>query len=275
MNCPKRYVNILRGLRLFFGMGRRGSLRATGSKRLEVELAGLRMSNPTMLAAGVLGTTAELLRRAIQSGAGAVVTKSVGLKPRKGYPNPSVIQVKCGFLNAVGLSNPGIHNFIDEMKSLRGVEAPVIVSVYGYSTDEYVEVSLLAADAGASAIELNLSCPHVKGSGLDIGGNPAKVREIVEAVKNSVSIPVIAKLSPNVQDIVEIALSAWEGGVDAVTAINTIRGMAIDIETAKPILANKIGGLSGPAIKPVAVRCIYEIYEAVNAPIIGCGGIET
>lgn len=245
----------------------------SGTIDLSVRLAGLFMPNPTMLASGILGMSAETMKRAAEAGAGAVVTKSVGLRASNGYPNPTVIQIECGFLNAVGLPNPGIHKFIEEIKALKDLGIPVIVSVFGFSPKEYAEVAGLAADAGASAIELNLSCPHVRGTGAEIGQNPRMVKMTVEAVKGSVSKPVFAKLTPNTSDIVGLAEAAVSAGADAVTAINTVRAMAIDVETFRPILANRVGGLSGPAIKPIALRCVYEIYEAVSVPIIGCGGI--
>jgi len=245
------------------------------SRRLTTEVAGLKLQNPTMLASGILGTTSDMLRRTAQSGAGAVVTKSVGLEPREGYPNPTVIEVECGLLNAVGLPNPGIHSFAEEIRSLEGLEVPLIVSVYGFSPEEYAEVAAVAVQAGADAVELNLSCPHVKGAGSDVGRNPKLISEVVKRVKDAVDKPVFAKLTPNASDIVELGEAAVEAGADALTAINTVRAMTIDVETARPILANKIGGLSGRAIKPIAVRCVYELYRVLDVPIIGCGGISS
>jgi len=250
-------------------------LRSQPSNPLETEVAGLRLRNPTMLASGILGTTSDILRRAAQSGAGAVVTKSVGLKPREGYPNPTVVEVGCGLLNAVGLPNPGIQAFTEEIRDLGDLEVPLIVSVYGFSPEEYAEVAEAAVEAGADAVELNLSCPHVKGAGADVGSRPELVSEIVEKVKGVVDKPVFAKLTPNVSDIVGLAEAAVEAGADALTAINTLRAMVIDVETARPILSNKIGGLSGPAIKPVAVRCVYELHRELDVPIIGCGGVTS
>jgi len=242
---------------------------------LKTEIAGLKLRNPTILASGILGSSAEYLREVARAGAGAVTTKSVGPKPRDGYKNPTVIQVECGFLNAVGLPNPGIEKFVDEIKRLRDLEVPLIVSVYGFSPEEYAEVSSMAVNAGADAIELNLSCPHVRGAGAEIGRDPRLVSQVVKMVKGSINNPVFAKLTPNVSDIREIAAAAASAGADAITAINTVKAMAIDIETCRPVLANKVGGLSGGAIKPIAVRCIYEIYEVVDIPIIGCGGVRT
>jgi len=242
---------------------------------LKTEIARLKLRNPTILASGILGSSAEYLHEVARAGAGAVTTKSVGPKPRDGYKNPTVIQVDCGFLNAVGLPNPGIEKFVDEIRRLRDLEVPLIVSVYGFSPEEYAEVSSMAVNAGADAIELNLSCPHVRGAGAEIGRDPCLVSQVVKMVKESINSPVFAKLTPNVSDIGEIAAAAASAGADAITAINTVRAMAIDIETCRPILANKVGGLSGGAIKPIAVRCIYEIYEVVDIPIIGCGGVRT
>ena len=248
------------------------------SSRLTVEIAGLRLSNPTMLAAGILGLSAATLEEAVRQGAGAVVTKSVSLKPRLGYANPAVVQIdNCGLLNAIGLPNPGARYFADEIKELKkgGINAPIIASVFGFSADEFAEAAKILTKTGADAVELNVSCPHVKKTGSEIGQNPDIVSQIVKQVKSATAKPVIVKLTPNLADIVEVALAAVEARADALAAINTVRAMAIDIETAHPILANKIGGLSGQAVKPIAVRCVYEIYEAVNVPIIGCGGIAT
>jgi dihydroorotate dehydrogenase (NAD+) catalytic subunit len=231
-----------------------------------------------MLAAGILGMTSASLKEVMNSGAGAVVTKSVGLEPREGYPNPTVVQVACGLLNAMGLPNPGIDVFQEEIREIRQNEAdvPLIVSVYGFSTSEFVKVAKAATVAGADALELNVSCPHVKEAGAEIGRNSGLVAEVVREVKNNVEVPVFVKLTPNVNDIVEIARAAVEAGADGLTAINTVRAMAIDVETIRPILANRIGGLSGPAIKPLAVRCVYEIYRELGAvPIVGCGGITS
>lgn len=245
------------------------------SKRLEIEIAGLKLQNPTMLASGILGLSEALLIEAINNGAGAVVTKSVGLKPKEGYNNPAVVQVDCGLLNAMGLPNPGVHEFVEEIRALKEAKAhvPVIVSVYGFSAEEFAETARVAASAGANAVELNVSCPHVKKTGAEIGQNASLVSDVVKKVKTRIDKPVIVKLTPNVADIVEVAKAGVEAGADAVTAINTLSAMSINIETAQPVLANRIGGLSGSAIKPVAVRCVYELYESINSPIIGCGGV--
>jgi dihydroorotate dehydrogenase (NAD+) catalytic subunit len=248
------------------------------SSRLNTEIAGLKLTNPTMLAAGILGLSAATLKEAIKQGAGAVVTKSIGTQPRPGYTNPAVIQLDdYGLINAMGLPNPGAKAFATELRDLKqyGLSAPVIASVFGFTDNEFAQVAQILAKAGADAIELNVSCPHVEKTGSEIGQNPKLVTQVVRKVKNAITVPVIVKLTPNVADISEVAAAAAKAGADAVVAINTVRAMSIDIETARPILGNKIGGLSGRALKPLAVRCVYEIYEAVNVPVIGCGGVAT
>jgi dihydroorotate dehydrogenase (NAD+) catalytic subunit len=245
------------------------------SESLTLEIAGLKLQNPTMLASGILGLSATPLERIVEGGAAAVVTKSVGLNPRIGYANPTIVQTECGVINAMGLPNPGIDAFAAEIQEMKKLGVPIIVSIYGFSPGEFAETATRAIEAGADAVELNLSCPHVKKTGAEIGVNPQLAAEVVKKVKDKVDAPVFAKLTPNTVDITKLAIAVEKAGADAVTAINTVRAMAIDIETAKPILANKFGGLSGPAIKPIAVRCVYEIYREVRVPIIGCGGITS
>lgn len=245
------------------------------SESLTLEIAGLKLQNPTMLASGILGLSATPLERIVEGGAAAVVTKSVGLNPRIGYANPTIVQTECGVINAMGLPNPGIDAFATEIQEMKKLGVPIIVSIYGFSPGEFAETATRAIEAGADAVELNLSCPHVKKTGAEIGVNPQLAAEVVKKVKDKVDAPVFAKLTPNTVDITKLAIAVEKAGADAVTAINTVRAMAIDIETAKPILANKFGGLSGPAIKPIAVRCVYEIYREVGVPIIGCGGITS
>jgi len=241
---------------------------------LDVNLAGLALWNPTMLASGILGYSAETLESIAEGGAGAVVTKSVGLKPRKGYTNPTVVQVSCGLINAMGLPNPGIDEFAEEIREARtSLEVPLIVSVYGYSEEEYATVARKAVEAGADAVELNVSCPHVKETGSEIGQDLEILAKVVSKVKSTINRPVFVKLSPNVTSIADIAEVVVKAGADALTAINTVKAMAIDTETTIPILSNRVGGLSGQAIKPIALRCVYDIYERVKVPIIGCGGV--
>jgi dihydroorotate dehydrogenase (NAD+) catalytic subunit len=245
------------------------------TERLATTVAGLKLANPTMLASGILGYTGLSLKTVIDAGAGAVVTKSMGPEPRTGYPNPTVVQTDCGLLNAMGLPNPGISHFKEEMKQLKSTGVPTILSIYGYSAKEFAEVAETAAKMGADAVELNVSCPHVKRAGAEIGCDPTLLTEIVKQVKKAVTVPVIVKLTPNVTNVGEIAKAAEKAGADAITAINTVKAMSIETETARPLLANKFGGLSGPAIKPIAVRCIYDVYKSVDVPVIGCGGVTT
>jgi dihydroorotate dehydrogenase (NAD+) catalytic subunit len=245
------------------------------SNPLNICLAGLALENPTILASGIMGYSAESLHRVAKGGAGAVITKSIGLEPRVGYANPTMVQAESGLINAVGLPNPGIDLYAQEITYSKIIlRLPLIVSVFGYTAEEYAIVAKKAVNAGADAVELNVSCPHVKQTGSEIGQNPNLLAEVVEKVKGTVSKPVIVKLSPNVADITSTARAAVKAGADALTAVNTLKAMAIDAETMRPILSNIKGGLSGPAIKPTALRCVYEIREALpDVPIIGCGGI--
>lgn len=241
---------------------------------LSVDVAGLRMDNPTLLASGILGYAAESMEMVIECGVGAVVSKSIGPKPRTGYANPTVVQVGCGLVNAMGLPNPGIDEFVKEIQHAKKVLAvPFVVSVFGYSAEEYAMIAKKAEVAGADALELNVSCPHVKETGSEIGQNTEILASVVKKVKAVVAVPVFVKLSPNVTDIVSIGEAAARAGADALTATNTVRAIAIDSETTRPILGNIVGGLSGPAMKPIALRCVYDLYEHVKIPIIGCGGI--
>ena len=227
-----------------------------------------------MLAAGILGSTASSLNWAGRSGAGAVVTKSFGLNPNKGYANPTTVEVTGGVINAIGLSNPGVENFKSELEMLNK-SVPAIASIYGANPEEFSEIAMKVEDL-VDALELNVSCPHAMGGcGSAIGQDPELTAEIVRSVKKSVKIPVFVKLTPNVTDIVEIARHAEDAGADALTMINSLGpGMRIDIETGNPILNNKFGGLSGPAVKPIAIKCIFEVYDSVNIPLIGVGGIR-
>ncbi len=228
------------------------------------------LENPTVLASGIMGTTVSSLNR-IARVAGGVVTKSVTSEPREGFKNPTVVNVNCGILNAVGLSNPSAKLFAQELERYNG-EAPLIVSLAG-SEEEIPE--LVSFFPMAQGFELNLSCPHVGSMGAELGSDPELVENICRRVKKRTSKPIFVKLSPNVTDIVEIGRGAERGGADGVVAINTLRAMVIDVEAGKPILSNRIGGLSGKAIKPVAVRCVYELFETLKIPVIGCGGIIT
>ena len=246
------------------------------ASRLNVNFAGLELDNPTVLASGILGYSAESLASIVEGGAGAVVTKSVGATPRVGYANPTVVQTKCGLINAIGLPNPGINAYVQEIRHAKtALSVPLIVSIYGYSAEEYAAVARKAAEAGADALELNVSCPHVKETGSEIGQNSAVLAEVVRQVKAVVRKPVIVKLSPNVADVVAMAEAAVKAGADALTAVNTVKALAIDAETALPVLSNKRGGLSGSAIKPIALRCVYDVCERVKVPVMGCGGVAS
>jgi dihydroorotate dehydrogenase (NAD+) catalytic subunit len=246
------------------------------SSRLKTSFAGLKLRNPTILASGILGYTAESLESIVEGGAGAVVTKSIGVTPRVGYPNPTVVQTERGLINAIGLPNPGIDEYVQEISQAKTLlTVPLIVSVYGFSAQEYAVTAKKAAEAGADAVELNVSCPHIKETGSEIGQNPEVLAKVVAKVKAAERKPVFVKLSPNVTDIAGVAEAAVKAGADALTAINTVRAMAINVETALPVLSNKRGGLSGPAIKPIALNCVYDVYERVKVPIIGCGGITS
>jgi dihydroorotate dehydrogenase (NAD+) catalytic subunit len=240
-------------------------------------LTGLEMKNPTILAAGILGTTgASLCRVARDGGAGAVVTKSIGPLPVTGHPNPSMIRLDCGFLNAMGLPNPSYPCFLQELEIVKEEsEVPVIASIFGGTAAEFVEVAEGLLPSNPDAFELNVSCPHAEGYGAAVGSNPCLVEAITAAVKDVVKVPVWVKLTPNVSDITCIGTAAESGGADAVVAINTLKGMAIDIESGYPILGNRSGGLSGKAVKPVAVKCVYDLYSDLEIPIIGVGGISS
>ena len=242
---------------------------------LRTEIAGVRLRNPTMLAAGVLAETGGSLLRVYRAGAGAVVTKSIGPDPREGYSNPTVVELEAGLLNAVGLPNPGLEAFRRELEEAVGAKALVIASVFGKDAAEYARVAAGLADVGVAAIEMNLSCPHAKGLGTEIAQSEEAVREFTRAVKDAVDIPVFPKLSPNVADIASFAAAAERGGADGIVAINTVKGMAIAPELRMPILANRYGGLSGPAIRPIGVRAVYDIYEKVDIPVIGVGGVDS
>jgi dihydroorotate dehydrogenase (NAD+) catalytic subunit len=243
---------------------------------LATTITGLKLPNPTILASGVLGYSTDSLNRVVSAGAGAVVTKSIGSQPRVGYANPTIVQAESGLLNAMGLPNPGIDIYRGEICFSKSIlKVPLIVSVFGYSAEDYANVAQKAVVAGADAIELNVSCPHVKQTGAEIGQSPKLLGEVVSKTKAAINKPLIVKLSPNVADITVLAQAAVEAGADGLTAVNTLKAIAIDTETMIPILANQRGGLSGAAIKPVALRCVWDIAELFDVPIIGCGGVST
>ncbi|MFA4645841.1 dihydroorotate dehydrogenase [Pyrococcus kukulkanii] len=240
---------------------------------LETEILGLKMKNPLILASGVVDMTPELLKRAHREGAGAVVTKSIGKEPRKGYENPTIVELPYGLINAMGLPNPGWEAFLEEFKKEK-FGFPIIVSIFGGTPEEFAFLADKLQEV-ADAFELNLSCPHAKGYGMEIGQDPDNVYEVVKAVKDVTERPVIAKLTPNTNDIVKLGLAAEKAGADAVSAINTLKAIAIDIYAKRPILSNKVGGYSGPGVKPIALRAVYDLARALDIPIIGMGGITT
>ena len=234
----------------------------------------IQLDKPVMLASGILGISLDVFNRLYRSGVGAVVTKSLSTEPWEGYPNPTIFSVKGGgWINAVGLSNPGAHNFAKMIEPNKHV--PIVVSLVGSVPEDFDYMIKQFKNCQVIAYELNLSCPHVAKVGLEVGDDPKLVKEIVSTVKNTTDIPVIAKVGLGTTHYLDTVGTAIESGIDAITAINTVRAMAIDLETQRPILSNKFGGLSGTPIKPIALRCVYEISSKYQIPIIGCGGIST
>ncbi len=239
---------------------------------LSVSLAGIKLENPLMLASGILDQNGYTMKRILEKGAGAAVTKSIGKEPRSGYVPPIVSVIEGGLINAVGLSNPGIRNISGEIKIAKESNKPVIGSIFGATPDEFLSLAASMQDFGVDAVELNLSCPHVKGVGTEVGSDPSLVKEIVKTLKGSLRIPVFSKLSPNVNSVLEIANAAIDS--DGLVLINTVKGMAIDVYARRPVLSNGFGGLSGPAIRPVGIRYVYEVKKELDPLIIGVGGIE-
>ncbi len=241
---------------------------------LSTSIGTLTLERPTILASGILGISLDIFERLYRSGAGAVVTKSLSKEPWDGYVNPTIFSVKGGgWLNAVGLANPGATEFSNMIS--KSHEVPIIVSLVGSTEDDFDFMVKQFESCKISAYELNLSCPHVAKVGLEVGDDVELVKKIVKKVKSNTNVPVIAKVGLGTTNYLDTVGAACEAGADGITAINTIRAMAIDVETQKPILSNKIGGLSGTPIKPIAVRCVYEISSKFDVPIIGCGGIST
>ncbi|MBS1252451.1 MAG: Dihydroorotate dehydrogenase B (NAD(+)), catalytic subunit [Anaerolineales bacterium] len=273
---------------------------------LSCEVVGIKLKNPLILASGIMGTHASLLARAGLAGAGAVTTKSCGPVPRRGHVNPTVVDWGAGLINAVGLPNPGAEAEVQMLcaakERLTALDVPLIASLFGGTVEEFAQVAETVVGAEPDLIEVNVSCPNVSSElGGDFPPTPfasscdsavavtrAVAVAVAQAVKGSTSRvhregtakggtapPIAVKLAPNVPNIAEIARGVVSAGADAITAINTMPGMVIDIESGQPVLANKVGGVSGPALKPIAVRCVYEIAQAVDVPIIGTGGVNT
>lgn len=250
-------------------------MKDNNSRRLAVDIGGLVLKNPVMTASGTFGYGEEYAAYIDLSVLGAIVVKGLSITPREGNPPSRIMETASGMLNAVGLENVGVRAFIDEkLPFLREVDVPVIANILGDTVEEYCEVAHILSEAeGIHALEVNISCPNVAKGGIDFGVNPDLAFKVTEGVKNATDLPVIVKLTPNVTDITEIAKSVEDAGANAISLINTLTGLSIDIEKRIPHLKNITGGLSGPAIKPVALRMVWEVVRAVSVPVIGVGGI--
>lgn len=245
---------------------------------LSVQIASLKLKNPIMVASGTFGYGEEFNEDFYPiSELGAVITKGISLKPREGNPMPRLVETASGVINAIGLANVGIEEFLKtKLPYLKKAAATVIVNVFGSDIDEYAEVtSRLDGVDGVHGLELNISCPNVKCGGIQFGTDPRAAAKVTKAVRKKTKLPLIVKLSPNVTDICEIGEAVAGEGADAVSAINTITAMAIDVKTGKPVLANTFGGLSGPAIKPIALRMVWQLCRKLKVPVIGIGGISS
>ncbi|MHC1701547.1 MAG: dihydroorotate dehydrogenase [Humidesulfovibrio sp.] len=243
---------------------------------LRVEFAGLVLKNPIITASGTFGFGLEFSSFGDLKRLGGIVVKGLSLKPREGNPMPRVAETPCGMLNAIGIQNPGVEAFLrDKLPLLPWRETAIIANMYACTVPEFGELAgVLSGEEGVAALEVNVSCPNVSQGGSAFGQDPAQIRKVTEEVKKRAKgKPVLVKLSPNVTDIAACAQAAQDGGADAVSLINTLLGMAVDIRTRKPTLANVLGGLSGPAIKPVALRCVHQVCRKVTIPVIGIGGI--
>ncbi|MEG6511349.1 dihydroorotate dehydrogenase [Desulforamulus ruminis] len=242
---------------------------------LAVNIGGIQMKNPVTTASGTFGFGPEYSPYVDINRLGAMVVKGTTLEPRQGNPTPRMAETPAGILNSIGLQNPGADDLIQKIAPyFAGLEIPVIVNIAGNTVEEYAQLAAkLDGVAGIAGLEVNISCPNVKKGGMAFGGDPFTAAEVTRAVKAATQLPVMVKLSPNVTDIGAIARAVEEAGADALSLINTLLGMAIDVRKRKPVLANVMGGLSGPAVKPVAVRAVWQVYRAVQLPIIGMGGI--
>jgi dihydroorotate dehydrogenase (NAD+) catalytic subunit len=245
--------------------------------QMRVDIGGIEIKNPVMTASGTFGYAREFEQLVDLNHLGGIIVKGLSLEPSSGNPPPRIVETPCGMLNAIGLENVGLAAFVDEkLPFLRRLETPIFVNVYGKRTEEYAELAARLEDVdGVSGIEVNISCPNVKSGGIAFGAYPESAAEVVAAIRKQITKPLMVKLSPNVTDITEIAKSVEAEGADSISLINTITGMAIDIETRRPKIANITGGLSGPAIKPVALRMVWQVAQTVNVPVVGIGGIMT
>ncbi|MFN7984449.1 MAG: dihydroorotate dehydrogenase [Vicinamibacterales bacterium] len=242
---------------------------------LSVRIGTLTLKNPVMSASGCFGYGVEYADAVDLSSLGAVVVKGLFLNAREGHPAPRIVETPAGMINAIGLQGIGVHRFVSEkLPELRARNATVVVNVCGTSVDEYAEVSRILSEAeGVHAIELNISCPNIKEGGIQFGCSLGGTHDVVSAVRKVTSLPIIPKLTPNVTDPASFARAAEEAGADAVSLVNTFLALAIDVETRRPKISNGMGGLSGPAIRPIAVRMVYECRQAVKIPVVGMGGI--
>ncbi|MDP8907244.1 MAG: dihydroorotate dehydrogenase [Thermoproteota archaeon] len=238
---------------------------------MPIKIGEIELKNPIIVASGILGLSQSIFNRLYRIGAGAIVSKSISLFPREGYTNPTITTIKGrSYINAVGLANPGLESFTKEISTNN---IPLIVSIVGSTIQDFNEIVNKLKTLNILGFELNLSCPHVEKMGMEIGDDPKAVYDIVGNIKNNSDKPLFVKVGIGNSNIIKTAKVAEEAGADCITAINTIRAMKIDIETGYPILENKIGGLSGASIKPIGVRCVYELKKNIGIPIVGCGGI--
>ena len=244
---------------------------------MRVNIGSLQLRNPVMTASGTFGYGEEFASLVNLQRLGAIIVKGISLEPRLGNPPPRIVETPAGMINAIGLENVGLERFVTEkLPYLQNKDTPVIVNILGNTVDDYCQLAAHLNEVdGVAAIEVNISCPNVKEGGVAFGTDPAMAHAVTAAVRDNYQGPVIVKLSPNVTDITVIARAAEEAGADAVSLINTVLGMAIDIETRKPKLANIMGGLSGPAIKPIALRMVWQVAMSVKIPVVGIGGITT
>src|SRR5215475_3038992 len=244
---------------------------------LSTRIGSLTLKNPLIAASGCFGYGVEYADVVDLASLGAIVVKGLFLTEREGHPPPRIVETPAGMLNAIGLQGIGVHRFVEEkLPELRARRATVIVNVCGTTIDEYAEVSRIVSDAeGVSAIELNISCPNIKEGGIQFGCSLGGTHEVVRAVRRVTRLPIIPKLTPNVTDPASFARAAEEAGADAISLVNTFLAMAIDVESRRPKISNVMGGLSGPGIRPIAVRMVWECRQAIKIPIIGMGGIMT
>lgn len=240
--------------------------------QLSVQIGPINLRNPTMLASGITGISQDIFEKLYSHDIGAVVTKSISVRPMRGYPNPTVVPLGNGnYLNAVGLSNPGVRAFSHEISKNRNV--PIIVSLVGSSETDFPKMISHLDSLNIIGYEINLSCPHVSKMGMEVGDDPEVVSSMVKTIKRHTRKPISVKIGIGKIDVVDMAKTAVDAGAEIITAINTVRAMKIDFQSMVPVLSNRIGGLSGKAIKPIGIRCVYEISKRLNVPVIGCGGI--